>query len=163
MRIGFGTDIHKLVEGRPLIIGGIVIPHHLGCSGHSDGDPLIHAICDALLGALALRDIGFHFPDNDPSNKNMDSSFFLREVMKMVRQNGYQVGNLDTVVNLQKPKLSPHIPSIIERLSAIMQVSPSIINVKAKTAEHLGFVGEEKGISTEAIVLLIKAKCEDED
>ncbi|MBN2746896.1 MAG: 2-C-methyl-D-erythritol 2,4-cyclodiphosphate synthase [Bacteroidales bacterium] len=157
MRIGFGTDIHKLVEGRPLIVGGVVIPHHLGCSGHSDGDPLIHAICDALLGAIALRDIGFHFPDNDPSNKNMDSSFFLREVMKMVRENGYQVGNIDTVVNLQKPKLSPHIPFIIDNLSKIMEISPNQINVKAKTAEQLGFVGEEKGISTEAIVLLVKS------
>lgn len=156
MRIGFGTDIHRLVEGKPLIVGGIQIEHTKGCDGHSDGDALIHAICDALLGAMALRDIGFHFPDNKAENKGKDSSFFLLEVMKMLRQQSYQIVNVDTVVNLQKPKLSSHIPAIRERLAEIMNVEIDQISVKAKTGERLGFVGQEEGISVEAIALINK-------
>jgi 2-C-methyl-D-erythritol 2,4-cyclodiphosphate synthase len=158
MRIGFGTDIHRLVDGKPLIIGNIIIEHNKGCDGHSDGDPLIHAICDSLLGALALRDIGFHFPDTSVINKDRNSSFFLVEVMKMIRNEGYEILNIDSVVNLQKPKLSSYIPSIIDRLSSLMDIDSSKISVKAKTSENLGFIGNEEGVSVEAIALLQKNK-----
>lgn len=156
MRIGFGTDIHKLVEGKPLIIGNLIIEHYKGCDGHSDGDALIHAICDSLLGAIALRDIGYHFPDTSSENKGKNSAFFLTEVIKMVESKGYEIVNIDTVVNLQKPKLSTHIPKIIESLAKLMKLELNQISVKAKTGENLGFVGNEEGISVEAIALLKK-------
>lgn len=156
MRIGFGTDIHKLVEGKKLIIGNIEIDHFKGCSAHSDGDVLIHAICDALLGALALRDIGYHFPDTSDENKDKNSSFFLVNIIKMIRNQGYEISNIDTVVNLQKPKLSPYIQDIRNRLAEILSIDVSQISVKAKTSEFLGFVGNEEGVSAEAIVLLVK-------
>jgi 2-C-methyl-D-erythritol 2,4-cyclodiphosphate synthase len=139
MRIGFGTDIHRLTSGKPLIIGNVTIDHHKGCDGHSDGDALIHAICDSLLGALSLRDIGFHYPDTKDEHKGKDSSFFLIEVMKMIRNHGYEINNIDTVVNLQKPKLSPHIPAIQERLATIMNIEKNQISIKAKTGERLRF------------------------
>ncbi len=157
-RIGFGTDIHRLAGGYPLIIGNITIPYHLGCVGHSDGDALIHAICDALLGALNLGDIGRLFPDNDDSNKNRNSAFFLENITGLIRQKGYEIGNVDTVVNLQKPKLSPFIPQITKRLSEIMNIDADAVSVKAKTSEKMGFVGEEKGIKAEAIVLVYRKK-----
>jgi len=157
-RIGFGTDIHRLAGGYPLIIGNITIPYHLGCVGHSDGDALIHAICDALLGALNLGDIGRLFPDNDDSNKNRNSAFFLENITGLIRQKGYEIGNVDTVVNLQKPKLSPFIPQITKRLSEIMNIDADAVSVKAKTKEKMGFVGEEKGIKAEAIVLVYRKK-----
>ena len=156
IRVGLGSDIHRLTEGRPLIIGNVLIPHYKGCEGHSDGDALIHAICDALLGAVNQRDIGFHFPDTSMENKNRDSSFFLYEVMKIVDAQGYEIGNIDTIINLQKPKLSEFIIRIQTRLAEIMNIDLAQISIKAKTGERLGFVGKEEGIQVDAIVLVKK-------
>ena len=154
IRVGLGSDIHRLTEGRPLIIGNVLIPHYKGCEGHSDGDALIHAICDALLGAVNQRDIGFHFPDTSMENENRDSSFFLYEVMKIVDAQGYEIGNIDTIINLQKPKLSEFIIRIQTRLAEIMNIDLAQISIKAKTGERLGFVGKEEGIQVDAIVLV---------
>ena len=156
IKVGLGSDIHRLTEGRPLIVGNVHIPHYKGCEGHSDGDALIHAICDALLGAVNQRDIGYHFPDTSMENKDKDSSFFLYEVMKIVDAQGYEVGNIDTIISLQKPKLSGFISQIQQRLSEIMNMDPSQVSVKAKTGEKLGFVGMEEGIQVDAIVLVKK-------
>jgi len=156
IRVGLGSDIHRLAKGHPLIIGNIHIPHPKGCVGHSDGDALIHAICDALLGAVNQRDIGYHFPDNNIEHKDRDSTFFLEKVLEIVSQEGYKVGNIDTIVNLQKPKLSGYIPQIQKRLSEIMHLDISQISIKAKTGEKLGFVGMEEGIKVECIALLKK-------
>jgi 2-C-methyl-D-erythritol 2,4-cyclodiphosphate synthase len=154
LRIGLGTDQHLLVEGRPLIIGGVHIPFHTGCLGHSDADPLLHALCDALLGALALGDIGFHFPDTDPAYKNIDSCILLEKVNTMVSNKGYSVVNIDAVIHLEKPKLSPHISRICASLSKILKLDVSAISVKAKTAEGMGPVGEGKAVAAMAVVLL---------
>ncbi len=156
IKIGIGSDIHRLEPGYPFILGGINIESDKGCVAHSDGDVLIHAICDALLGAVNQRDIGWHFPDTKDENKNKSSRIFLEKVMEMVRNSGFEVGNIDTIVNLQKPKLSEHIPAIKSSLSEIMQIDISNISVKAKTSEKLGFVGEELGVKAEAIVLIYK-------
>lgn len=155
-RIGLGSDIHRLVENRPLIIGNIIIPHYKGCDGHSDGDALIHAICDALLGAVNQRDIGFHFPDTSSDNKDKDSSYFLKRVMEIMEKEGYQVGNIDTIISLQKPKLSGYIPQMQKRISELMNLDITQISIKAKTGERLGFVGQEEGIKVEAIALVKK-------
>jgi len=155
-KVGLGSDIHRLVKNRPLIIGNIPIPHYKGCQGHSDGDALIHAICDALLGAVNQRDIGFHFPDTSPENKDKDSSFFLKEVVKIVVSKGYVIGNIDSIISLQKPKLSGYIPQIQKRLAEIMKINLSQISIKAKTGEGLGFVGMEEGIKVDVIVLVEK-------
>ena len=155
-RIGQGFDIHKLVEGRKLIIGGIEIDYPKGLLGHSDADVLIHSIIDALLGALALGDIGTHFPDNDPQYKNIDSTILLKNTKKLIEEKGYKINNLDNTIFAQEPKMKPYIPLIQERLSQILEIDKNLISIKAKTMEEQDSVGEKKSIATQSIVLLIK-------
>ena len=153
-RIGHGYDVHALGEGLRLVIGGVEIPHEKGCIAHSDGDVLIHALCDAMLGALALGDIGKHFPDTSAEFKGIDSRVLLGRVVALVREAGYEVGNVDCTVAMQRPKLRPHIDLMRERLAESMGVSVDQVSVKATTTEHLGFEGEEKGVSATAVALL---------
>lgn len=153
-RIGFGYDIHRLEAGRKLMVGGIEIPWHKGCSGHSDGDPLIHAICDAILGAASAGDIGQHFPDHSPEFKNIDSRILLRKTIDIARSFRYKLIQADTTVCLERPKLSPFIPSMIEQLAGILDVPADHLSIKAKTGEKIGFVGREEGIAAYAVVLL---------
>lgn len=155
-RIGQGFDIHKLVEGRKLIIGGIEIDYPKGLLGHSDADVLIHSIIDALLGALALGDIGTHFPDNAPQYKNIDSTILLRKTKKLIEEKGYKINNLDNTIFAQEPKMKPYIPLIQEKLSQILEIDKDLISIKAKTMEGQDSVGEKKSISTQSVVLLIK-------
>ena len=157
IRVGHGYDVHALVEGRDLILGGVKIPHHKGLQGHSDADVLIHAICDALLGAAALGDIGRHFPDADAQFKNIDSRILLRHVREMLEDNGYGVGNVDATIIAQAPKLAGFIPKMVEYLADDLCVEQSQVNVKATTTEKLGFIGREEGIAVEAVAL-IRAK-----
>jgi len=156
LRIGFGFDTHKLVAGKKLMIGGIQIPHNYGCEGHSDADVLIHAICDALLGASNLRDIGYHFPDTDISYKDKESAYFLKEIFKLISAQMWKIENIDTTIVIQQPKISPHISSIQQFLAAILQIETDCVSIKAKTSENLGFIGREEGVSAYAIVLLSK-------
>ncbi len=153
-RIGQGYDVHRLVEGRELWLCGVRIPHSLGLLGHSDADVAIHALCDALLGALALGDIGKHFPDSEPEYKGIDSGILLRHVMELVRTNGYDVGNVDVTVMAQKPKLAPYIQEMRRTLADTMNVAVDQVSVKATTTERLGFEGREEGISASAVCLL---------
>ena len=155
-RVGFGYDVHRLVEGRSLLLGGIKIPHHLGLMGHSDADVLTHAVIDAILGALSRGDIGQHFPDSDPQYKGMDSLLMLKKVMEWIRQDGFQVNNLDTTIIAEKPKLASYLDSMKERLSEILDIQFNQINIKATTTEGLGFCGREEGIAAYAVVSLIK-------
>ncbi len=155
-RTGLGFDVHAFSEGGKLILGGIEIPYEKGLRGHSDADVLLHAISDALLGALALGDIGQHFPDTDPNYKNADSAELLKRVYALVEERGYTLGNLDSIVVMQKPKLTPLIRKIQERIAAILNTEIENISVKATTTEQLGFVGREEGVSAFATVLLIK-------
>lgn len=154
MRIGIGYDVHRLEENRKLILGGVEIPHHLGLLGHSDADVLLHAVTDALLGALALGDIGKHFPDTDARYKDQDSRLFLRLAYALVKKEGYKLGNLDCVVMAQQPKLSPHIDLMRTYLAEDLQSDLAQISIKATTTEKLGFVGKEEGIAAQAICLL---------
>jgi 2-C-methyl-D-erythritol 2,4-cyclodiphosphate synthase len=156
-RIGQGFDVHQFAEGRPLIIGGVEIPHEKGLLGHSDADVLLHAIADACLGAIAAGDIGKHFPDTDPAYKDADSAKLLQEVWKLVEEAGYQLGNLDCTIIAQKPKMAPFITKIRERIAELLNASVDQINVKATTTEKLGFTGREEGIAALAVVLLQKA------
>jgi len=155
-RIGFGYDAHRLVEGRPLILGGISIPFAKGLLGYSDADVLTHAIVDAFLGALAMGDIGRHFPDTDPSFKDMQSLHMLEEVLRWVQEAGYQVNNVDSTIVAQKPKLAPHIPNIQARLSEMLRVPVHQLSVKAKTSEGMGFCGREEGMEAYAVVSLVR-------
>jgi len=155
-RIGFGYDAHRLVEGRPLILGGISIPFSKGLLGHSDADVLTHAVIDAILGALAMGDMGRHFPDTDPAFKAIQSLRMLEQVLGWVREAGYQVNNVDSTVVAQNPKLAPHLPDIQARLSEILQLSVHQISVKAKTSEGMGFCGREEGIEAFAVVSLVR-------
>lgn len=155
-RIGFGYDVHRLEEGRKLIIGGIQIPHNKGAVGHSDADVLIHAMCDAMLGAANLNDIGFHFPDNDPGYKGIDSCMLLEKVVEMLYQKGYTVGNIDATVGLEQPKIAKFIQSMKIKLAKIIRVDTDDISIKATTTERLGFEGREEGISAYAVVLIKK-------
>lgn len=154
MRIGHGYDVHRLVEGRKLIMGGVDIPHEKGLLGHSDADVLLHAIADALLGALAMGDIGKHFPDTDPAFKGADSMKLLEHVVGLIRTKGYCVGNLDATIIAQRPKMAPHIQAMRENIAQICGVDVDRINVKATTEEGLGFTGSGEGISAHAVVLL---------
>ncbi|MFW6202701.1 MAG: 2-C-methyl-D-erythritol 2,4-cyclodiphosphate synthase [Marinilabilia sp.] len=156
MRIGIGYDVHQLAKGHDLWIGGIHIPSNKGAVGHSDGDVLIHAICDALFGALSLRDIGHHFPDNDPELKGIDSKILLDKTMNIIRNKGYEVENIDNTICLERPKINPHIPEMQQVLAQTMKIDADQVSIKATTTEKLGFVGEEKGISAYAVVLLNK-------
>ena len=156
-RIGFGYDAHRLVKDRPLIIGGLRIPHDFGLAGHSDADVLIHAIIDGILGALAMGDIGTHFPDNDPAYKDMDSVIMLEKVMEWVKRDGYRINNLDNTIVLENPKLAPHILGMKERLSGVLEIRTDQINIKATTTEGMGFCGRKEGIAAFSIVSLVKA------
>lgn len=156
MKIGFGYDVHPFAPGRDLWLGGIRIAHEQGLQGHSDADVLIHALCDALLGAAALRDIGYHFPDTDGNEyTNIDSKILLRKVMEMIRAKGYELGNCDCTVCAQVPKLSPYIEQMRQTLADVMKVSIDQVSIKATTTEHLGFVGRQEGIAAQAVVLLL--------
>jgi 2-C-methyl-D-erythritol 2,4-cyclodiphosphate synthase len=157
MRIGQGFDVHALVAGRKLIIGGVTIPFDKGLAGHSDADVLIHALCDALLGAAALGDIGRHFPDTDPKYKNADSRVLLREVGRMLAAAQFAVVNIDATIIAQAPRMALHIPAMVANLAADLGLAQSQVNIKAKTAEHLGALGRGEGISADAIVLLTPA------
>lgn len=154
-RIGFGYDVHKLVENRKLILGGIEIPFIKGTLGHSDGDALIHAVCDALLGALALRDIGYHFSDQSAEFKDIDSKILLSRTVGMIRSEGWEIGNIDTTVCLEKPKLKDYIPLMQTTLAEVMNIGPDQISVKATTTETMGFVGTGEGVAVYAIALLV--------
>ena len=155
-RTGFGFDVHRLVEGRDLWIGGVKIEHSLGLLGHSDADVAIHALCDAMLGAAALRDIGFHFPDSDPAYKGIDSKILLRRTVELIGRQGYAIGNVDCTLCLQRPKIKPHIPAMRETLASAMGIAPEAVSVKATTTERLGFVGREEGIEAHAVALIFK-------
>ncbi len=155
-RTGIGFDVHAFAEGRKLIIGGIEIPYDKGLQGHSDADVLLHAVCDALLGALALGDIGEHFPDTDPEFKDADSSVLLKKVYKLITNNGYTIGNIDSIVAMQVPKLGPFIPQMQKKIADILETEADNISIKATTTEKLGFVGRGEGVSAFATVLLIK-------
>jgi 2-C-methyl-D-erythritol 2,4-cyclodiphosphate synthase len=155
MRIGQGYDVHQLVAGRKLIIGGVEIPYEKGLLGHSDADVLLHAICDALLGAAALGDIGRHFADTEAKYKNIDSRILLRESLHLVREQGYRVGNVDATIIAQAPKMAPHIFQMAENIAADLRVEKSAVNVKATTTEKLGLTGRGEGIAAQAVVLLI--------
>ena len=157
IRIGQGYDVHQLVAGRPLILGGVTIPHSHGLLGHSDADALLHAITDALLGAAGLGDIGRHFPDTDPAFAGADSMRLLQEAARRVAAAGYRVGNIDSTVVAQAPKLAPHIPAMCERIAAALGLAVDAVNVKAKTAEKLGPVGEGRAIEARAVCLLRRA------
>ena len=156
IRVGFGYDVHALVSDRDLWLGGIKIEHTLGLLGHSDADVLIHAICDALLGAANMRDIGYHFPDTAGEYKNIDSKILLRDTMKLLRGKGYELGNIDATVCAERPKLKAHIPVMQQTLAAVMGVDADDISIKATTSEKLGFTGREEGISAYATVLITK-------
>lgn len=151
-----GYDVHALVEGRKLILGGVELHHSLGLLGHSDADVLIHALCDALLGAANLGDIGSHFPDTDPKYENIDSKRLLVESMRLIREAGFELCNADMTVCAQRPKICPHIPAMKQALTACMKVTEAAISIKATTTERLGFVGKEEGISAYAVVLIEK-------
>ena len=154
MRIGHGFDAHRFGEGDSVTIGGVAIPHTQGLIAHSDGDVLIHAICDAILGAMALGDIGKHFPDNDPAFKNIDSAELLKSVMQSASDKGYKVGNLDCTVIAQAPRLGAHIPAMQTKLSMLLNVEAYAVNVKATTTEKMGYTGRGEGISAHAVVLM---------
>ncbi len=154
MRIGHGYDVHRLVEGRDLILGGVKIPHYLGLLGHSDADVLLHAVSDALLGAAGLGDIGRHFPDTDPQYKGADSLKLLETVGQKVAAAGYRVSNIDVTMIAQKPKLKDHIPQMVENIAAALGIDPARVNVKATTEEKLGFTGTEQGMACHAVCLL---------
>ena len=155
-RTGFGIDFHQLVAGRELWIGGIKLEHHTGALGHSDADVLIHAICDALLGAACLGDIGMHFPDTDENYKDIDSKILLRKSADLLKSEGYSIGNIDSTVSLELPKLKPHIPGMRETIAEILGIDKNAVSVKATTSEKMGFVGREEGIAAYATVLIYK-------
>ena len=154
LRVGFGFDVHRLDEGQPFFLGGIKIPHSKGAVGHSDADVLIHTICDAILGAADLRDIGFHFPDTDGKYKGIDSKILLKEVMALVRKEGYELSNIDATIALQVPKVNPYVPEMKSVLAQTMRVAPGQISIKATTTEKLSFVGREEGVSAYAVALI---------
>lgn len=154
MRIGFGYDVHALAEGRELWIGGVRIDHPYGLMGHSDADVLIHAICDALLGAANMRDIGYHFPDTSGEYKNIDSKILLRKTMRILREAGYEIGNIDATIAAEQPKLNPHIPDMQKTLAGVMEIPVNDLSIKATTTEKLGFTGRREGIAAYAVALI---------
>lgn len=156
IRVGYGYDVHQLKDGVDFWLGGIKIPHHKGAVGHSDADVLIHTICDALLGAANMRDIGFHFPDTSNDYKGIDSKILLKDVMKLIRREGFEVGNIDSTICLELPKINPHIPEIKKVLANCMAINENQLSIKATTSEKMGFVGEQSGVSAHAVVLINK-------
>lgn len=155
-RVGFGYDVHRLVQGRELWLGGIRIDHELGLLGHSDADVLIHAVCDAMLGAANMRDIGYHFPDTSDETLNIDSKLLLAKTVALIGDKGYAVGNIDATVCAERPKINPHVESMRRCMAGIIGIDPDSISIKATTTERLGFTGREEGISAYAVVLLTK-------
>jgi len=156
MRVGFGWDFHRLVEGRKLILGAIEVPFEKGLLGHSDGDVLLHALADALLGAVGERDIGYHFPDTDPVYKGIASKRIVREVLDIIRKKGYRIVNIDSTIIAEKPRLSELIPAMVEEIALLLEIPPDAVGIKAKTSEATGIIGEGQGISAYAVVLLVK-------
>lgn len=156
IRIGQGYDVHQLSEGLPFVLGGVHIEHSHGLVAHSDGDVLLHSICDAILGAAAMRDIGYHFPDNSNEFKNIDSRILLRKTKELISANGWEIGNIDATICLQKPKLLPHIPQMCKNIADDLQIDISDVSVKATTTEKLGFVGREEGVAVFAVALIQK-------
>ena len=156
IRVGQGYDVHRFAENRELWLGGIKIPYSKGLLGHSDADVLIHAICDALLGAANLRDIGYHFPDNQENLKDIDSKILLRKTVVLLREKGFEIGNIDSIICAQQPKLNPFIETMQQTLAQVMEISPEDISIKATTTEKLGFTGREEGIAAFAVVLVEK-------
>lgn len=156
IKVGFGYDMHQLIEGRDLIVGGVKIDHIKGLQGHSDADVLIHAICDALLGAANLRDIGYNFPDTSADFKNIDSTVLLQRTVKLLKEKGYSIGNIDSTVCAEKPKLNPYIDLMQQRLAEVMGIDIDDVSIKATTSEKMGFVGREEGITAYAVVLIQK-------
>lgn len=156
IRVGFGFDVHRLVEGRDLWMGGVKLEHEMGLLGHSDADVLIHAICDALLGAANMRDIGFHFPDNKEEFRNIDSKILLAKTVELLAGKGYEVGNIDATICAERPKMNPHIPEMKKVLAGVMGIDEDDISIKATTTEKLGFTGREEGISAYAVALIEK-------
>lgn len=156
-RIGYGFDAHRFVPGRKLVLGGVEIPHFQGLDGHSDADVLIHAVCDALLGAASLGDIGKHFPDNDSAYKNIDSILLLKQVALLLKEKGYSIANIDTCLRLQKPRIAAYIPAMQNRLAHVLDLSPEQVSIKATTTERMGFEGREEGASASAVALIFKA------
>lgn len=157
-RVGFGYDAHQLLPGRKFMLGGVFIPHTKGALGHSDADVLLHAIADALLGATALGDIGAHFPDTDARFKDLDSKIILRKVLNLLQEKNFSVGNIDTTVILQRPKISPYIPAMRTQIAEMLEIDESDVSVKATTTEHLGFVGREEGVAAYAVATVMKQK-----
>lgn len=153
-RVGFGFDVHQLAEGEEFWLGGILLDHYKGAFGHSDADVLIHAICDALLGAAALGDIGYHFPDTSDEYKGIDSKILLKDVVVLITEKGYTIGNIDATVSLQLPKIKPHILNIREKLAEVIGINVDLISIKATTTEKLGYVGQEKGVNAHAVCLI---------
>ncbi len=156
IRTGMGFDVHQLKEGEEFWLGGIKLEHSHGAVGHSDADVLIHVICDALLGACTLRDIGYHFSDTDPKFKGVDSKILLKDVMKLIREKGYEIANIDTTICLQTPKINPHIPLMKTCLAEVMSIDVEDVSIKATTTEKLGYVGRKEGVSAYAVVLVTK-------
>ena len=156
-RIGSGVDFHKLAEGKELWIGGVKLDHHKGAVGHSDADVLLHAICDAMLGALSLGDIGVHFPDTDMSYKNIDSKILLQKTVELIRNEGYSVVNIDSTLCLEQPKIKPYTAQMRQAIAAIVGITEKDISIKATTTEKMGFVGREEGLMAHAVVMLLKA------
>ena len=154
LRVVCGFDVHRLVEGQPFFLGGVNIPHSKGAVGHSDADVLIHTICDAILGAADIRDIGFHFPDSDGKYKGIDSKILLKDVMALVRKEGYELSNVDATIALQVPKVNPYVPEMKSVLAQTMGITPGQISIKATTTEKLSFVGREEGVSAYAVALI---------
>ena len=157
IRVGFGYDVHQLVSGRALWLGGVLIPYDKGLLGHSDADVLIHAVCDALLGATNMRDIGYHFPDTGAEYEGIDSKILLSKTVQLIAEKGYRVGNIDATVCAQRPKLSAHIPAMQSTLARVMGVDEDAVSIKATTTEHLGFEGREEGISASCVCLIERA------
>ncbi len=156
LRIGFGYDVHRFAENRELWLGGIKIEHSMGLAGHSDADVLIHTICDALLGAANMRDIGFHFPDNASEFKNIDSKILLKDTVRLIRERGYEIQNIDSTICAEQPKLKDYIPQMQQVLADVLSISIDDISIKATTTEKLGFVGRQEGIAAQAVVLIKK-------
>lgn len=156
IRVGYGYDVHRLAENRDFWMGGVKIEHHLGLLGHSDADVLIHAICDAILGASNMRDIGFHFPDTDPKYKGADSKVLLQRTIELIATKGYRVGNVDCTICAERPKINPHVEAMRQCLASLMQVDEDAISIKATTSERMGFVGREEGIAAYCVALIEK-------
>lgn len=154
MRIGQSTDIHQLVNERPLILGGVHIPHEKGCLGHSDADVLVHVIAESILGALALGDLGKHFPDTDPQYKGISSLLLLKQTVALMKERGYKVGNVDSLVIIERPKLAPYLESMKENLCPILEIEPQQINIKATRGEKMGYIGREEGVMAQCVILL---------